>query len=409
MIKKTFIILVAFVMITSVNMVAIFATNINDLQQQKNDINKQKEEKEAEKDQIEEEKSAVMSEIQELTAQITSYELEIEDLNNQIKDLEVQIAETEVKLVEAQEKVDHQNKMLQKRIVALYEAGETTFLDVLLNSRDITEFVTNYYIVAEIATIDAEMLQTLENSKKEIEEAKKLLDENKNKIEIAKNEKETKANAIKVIQAEKQSKVNALTAEEKALQQEIDQHVKDYKEIQKQIDEMLSSNPSDVISNPGTPSSYGYIFPVQGLGISSINNKNYPSYPEHTGTDININVRGKNVVAVKDGTVVISTALYGSIPTYDSSGNYLGSYRSYGEYILINHHDGTMTLYAHLYPNSRKVSKGDKVVQGQIIGTVGNTGNCRPRPTPSNPYNGTHLHFEVKLNGRSVNPLPYLI
>ena len=41
--------------------------------------------------------------------------------------------------------------------------------------------------------------------------------------------------------------------------------------------------------------------------------------------------------------------------------------------------------------------------QGQIIGTVGNTGNCQPRPTPSNPLNGTHLHFEVRINGKCVN------
>ena len=46
--------------------------------------------------------------------------------------------------------------------------------------------------------------------------------------------------------------------------------------------------------------------------------------------------------------------------------------------------------------------------QGQVIATVGNTGNCQPRPSASNPYNGTHLHFEVRINGRCVNPIPYL-
>ena len=104
--------------------------------------------------------------------------------------------------------------------------------------------------------------------------------------------------------------------------------------------------------------------------------------------DVNINVKGKNVVAVKDGTVVKSLALKRSD----------GSYRSYGEYIVINHHDGTMTLYAHMLEGSRKVSKGDNVVQGQVIGTVGNTGKST----------GTHLHFEVLIKGSPVNPIPYL-
>ena len=67
-----------------------------------------------------------------------------------------------------------------------------------------------------------------------------------------------------------------------------------------------------------------------------------------------------------------------------------------------------MTLYGHMKPGSRTVSAGQKVKQGQVIGTVGNTGNCKPRPTASNPTQGTHLHFEVRIKGLPVNPIPYL-
>lgn len=413
MIKKIFVILIVFIMVLSTNVAVIFAATKSELENEKSSIDTQIQEKKSEINQIEEEKSEIMKEVQALTAEISTYETEIEELNGQISELNAKIGETEIKLKEAEEKCEQQNINLQKRLVALYEAGETSYLDVLLNSKDISNFVTNYYLVSEIATIDAELLEQLENSKKEIEEAKQVLDESKSKVEEAKKEQETKANQLKSAQWAKQDKVNGLTDEEKELQKEIEQYEKDKQDLQRQINAIIaannaSSSSSSTVVTSGTPSSYGYIFPIQGLGLNNISNKNYPSYAGHTGVDININTVGKNVVAVKSGTVEISTALTGSIPTYNSAGQYLGSYRSYGEYILINHHDGTMTLYGHMYPGSRRVSKGDKVVQGQVIGTVGNTGNCYPRPTASSPYNGTHLHFEVRVNGKCVNPIPYL-
>ena len=119
----------------------------------------------------------------------------------------------------------------------------------------------------------------------------------------------------------------------------------------------------------------------------------YPSYAGHTGVDINRGVTGKSVVAVKDGTVVKSTALKNSN----------GSYRSYGEYIMIAHNDGTLTVYAHMLAGSRTVFENQTVKQGQVIGTVGSTGNST----------GNHLHFEVRvltsaLKYKTVNPIPYL-
>lgn len=444
MIKKVFIIFLVLSIILTGNIAIVFAVTTNELKNKQNNLDSQIEEKKDEIEQIETQKSAIMTEVQALTAEISAYQFEIENLNTELKEVEAKISETEVRLKEAEEKCEEQNEMMQKRLVALYEAGETNYLDILLNSKDVSNFVTNYYLVSEIATIDAELLQQLENTKREIEEAKRVLDESRNKISNIKAEKETKANQLVSVQQAKQAKIAGLNNEERALQKEIDQYENDKLDLQRQINSIVaeekakaerekknkisSSNSTSTTtsrSNSGTSSSSnlgnsssqpvssrvsdsGFIFPVQGLSTGNISNKSYPSYPGHTGTDININTVGKNVVAAKGGTVVISTALHGDIPTYNSSGAYLGSYRSYGEYILINHHDGTMTLYGHLYPGSRKVSSGQSVSQGQVIGTVGNTGNCFPRPTASSPYNGTHLHFEVRVNGTCVNPLRYL-
>ena len=84
--------------------------------------------------------------------------------------------------------------------------------------------------------------------------------------------------------------------------------------------------------------------------------------------------------------------------------------RTYGTYVVIEHEGGYRTYYAHL--KSKTVSVGDRVSQGDIIGYSGNTGRVSPSPTKSDPYAGTHLHFEIRkyISGSyvRVNPKNYL-
>lgn len=83
---------------------------------------------------------------------------------------------------------------------------------------------------------------------------------------------------------------------------------------------------------------------------------------------------------------------------------------TYGTYVVIDHGNGYLTYYAHL--KSKTVSVGDRVSQGDIIGYSGNTGRVSPSPTKSDPYAGTHLHFEIRkyISGSyvRVNPKNYL-
>lgn len=95
---------------------------------------------------------------------------------------------------------------------------------------------------------------------------------------------------------------------------------------------------------------------------------------QHTGIDINA-ATGADVLAAQSGTVIVST--------YDGG---------WGNYIIINHGNNRLTLYAHM--NSRTVERGDSVVRGQVIGQIGNTGIS----------SAPHLHFELRENGKPVNP-----
>lgn len=388
--KRKILTIILITILLASNMLIAYAANKTELEQQNSDLDKKQKEKENELSHVEENLTGIMADIQELTEKITSYENEIYELDLQISDLQDKISEAEENLKQAEDDYEHQKELFEKRLVASYKRGKTSYLDVLLSSTSVIDFISKYHTVEVIAEYDNNLLNEIEKNKQAIEEAKTTLENSKAEVETLKNNKQATANSLKSSQATKQSYMNELTSEQKALQDELDQIEKDKQEIQRTLAEIArkeaASGGTTIIN--GSPSAYGYIFPVAGLGLSNINNKNYPSYSGHTGVDVNINVVGKSVVAVKSGTVVTSKALRNSN----------GSYRSYGEYIVINHHDGTMTLYAHMLSGSRKVQEGDTVAQGQVIGTVGSTGNST----------GPHLHFEVRVNGYCVNPLPYL-
>lgn len=352
----------------------IFAITSTELKQQEDDLDKKIQETNDELDGVHSQMSKELEKINSLNAEISSYQTEIDYLN-------VEIDSKQIAITEQEEKYKEQNKLLEKRLVALYESGTTTYLDMLLSSESLSDFISKYYLVAQLAEYDQELLERIETTKKQIENDKATLESSKQELE---NKKKTLSNSINT----KKVLVSNLSAEEADLQQQLEEFEKDKREIQSELAKIAAEESSNKTYNYSSPSEYGYIFPVKGCSKSNINKLVFPSYVGHTGVDVNISVKGKNVVAVKDGTVVKSLAL--------KRAN--GTYKSYGEYIVINHHDGTMTLYAHMLEGSRKVFNGDKVSQGQVIGTVGNTGKST----------GTHLHFEVLIKGSPVNPIPYL-
>ena len=393
----------------------VYAASSSELKGDLDDKNSEISAKKEQIDQKERELNSALSEVQSLQSQINDYEAEISELESQISTVQTQISEKESNIAIKQKEFEETQELFEKRLVAIYQAGDTSYLELMLSSQDLSDFISKYYLVSELATCDKNLIETIRTAKATLETEKEVLETSKITIETAKAEKEAKQAALETAKKDKDAKAAKLSAEDKALKAELDDLERESKEIQKAIEaaqkaeeEAKKNNGGGTTTTVSKPSACGYIFPVAGLSRANINNLRYPSYSGHTGIDVNINVRGKSIVAVKDGYVLISKATPGSIKNYDSNGKYVGSYSSYGEYVLIMHNDGTQTLYAHMKPGSRTVKAGDNVKQGQVIGVVGNTGNVSPRPSSSNPYAGTHLHWEVRVNGRCVNPIPYL-
>ncbi len=392
----------------------IFATSTSELQNKQSDIEDKINETNSEIAGVKSKMTDALNEVNRLNSEISTCETKISELELQIQSLTTQISDKQKNIEEQQAKYEEQQELLNKRLVAVYQSGNTTYLDVLLSSSSLTDFISKYYLIETLAASDTELLTRIQNLKVQIEQEKVDLENKKKEIETAKTIIEIQKTSVENLLRDKKSVVSNLTSEEKALQSQLDEFEQDKKEIQQEIaaenkrlaEEAAkkaaaqkannsSNNSSSNSSNNNStanPSSSGFICPLAGRTKSDITTGFY-GYKNHNGVDFARNskgaVAGLPVLAAKSGTVSISKALKRTD----------GSYKSYGEYIVINHGDGTLTLYAHMQAGSRKVQKGDYVSQGQVIGNVGSTGNS----------SGPHLHFEVRnSSGGYLNPTNYL-
>ena len=133
----------------------------------------------------------------------------------------------------------------------------------------------------------------------------------------------------------------------------------------------------DEPSTAPRPSSGGrFAWPVRGIVVSVFG---FRSGRQHAGLDI----------SAREGTPIRASAA--GVVTFSD-----GTSGGYGNMVLIDHSDGFVTAYAHNRDNL--VSAGARVNQGDVIATVGATGNAT----------GPHVHFEIRRRGRAVNPRPYL-
>ncbi len=378
--KKMICFMLVFVMATSIPMMSIAAKSQSELQSDLNTTQQEIKEAEAEQEQVQQQLSEAMQDIAELSTQIQNYEVEIGTLNSQIRDLEENLAETQKNLEEAEDNCEEQEELLKERLIVLYEAGEYSYLDVLFNSTSLVDLISNYYLITEIAESDTEMLQKLEDSKKQIEYSKQVLEGDKAELEKAKETKVAKSQALESAKSEKNKQVAALNDEEKALQEKIDQYQKDVEDLEEQIRKAATTTNSEINSSYNGS---GMIWPTPNCRYitSPYGSRIHPVYGYqgfHTGMDIGANNRSA-VVAVQDGVV--------SLASWNGG---------YGNCVMINHGGGISTLYGH---GSKIVVKaGQTVKQGDVIMYVGSTGVS----------SGPHLHFEVRKNGSHVEPSQYL-
>ena len=357
------------------------------LQSEKNDLQNKIDDAKEQKTKVKLEISKSLQDIEDLNDSIDDNQDKLDDLNNDLKNLSDEISQLKSELEEAEKQYDAQEDLLKDRISAQYEAGDITYLDVLLNSKGFSDFLSNYFLVSEVLENDSELLTNIENKKTKIEKDKQSLEDKQKDLKTKKAEQEKIQVLLNNQKVQKQNKVSALSDEEKNLQKSIEEYTKEINRVEKQIRDAANKagnkyngniSGSGVLAWP-LPSSYGRSRITSYFGHREQPVAGASTY--HRAIDIGVPI-GTSVYAAADGYVV--TTGYSSIR---------------GNYIMVKHADNLYTFYQHL--KSVAVPAGRNVSKGQTIAYSGNTGIG----------SGPHLHFEVRTSpnyGSEVDPLKYL-
>ena len=248
-------------------------------------------------------------------------------------------------------------------------------------------------MVEQISENDTKLINTVKDTKQQIENSKTQLEENKASLENIKQSEVAKKSELDATKKEKEQAVAKLSNEDKEVQSKIEEMRSEDSKIRAAIakaerEANRTSSRGDSGSRSPSSNPGGFIYPVPAAYKKVTSGMYYSESKRYHGAyDFgSAGIAGQPVYAVKDGTVIYTANLT----------------NSYGTHVIIRHSSGLYTLYAHGQAGSLSVSVGQKVSQGQQIMRVGSTGNS----------SGPHLHFEVRVGsggyGDRVNPGAYL-
>lgn len=373
---------------------------LEDLESQISDINDQI-------DLLDERMDVLNGDIDSLQESIDLTTSDINVINSQIAEIEAQIAETDALMDETRE-------MLLLRIRESYMSGEASTLELLFSSGDISSFFARKELVTRVSEEDSLLIAELTAKVAQLDELQTQLETQKTELETKKTQLDSQMDTLNDRQSDlessittqqgKKSEATKKQDEVKYLLTELDKDSEAYKKtiarqrkereaLEAEIDEYIRKHgstqgdtPDEEYNNDGD-----MLWPVAGETRLTAT---YPSYSDgspHWGIDIvksDGNTRGQPFRAAQGGEVIIAK----------NDGNWNSGF---GNYCVVDHGDGTQTLYAH--SDGLVVKEGQIVQKGEKLGAIGATGNVT----------GPHLHFEVRVKKADgsvsrVNPLNYV-
>lgn len=352
----------------------------------------------------------LQKQISELTVKIRESGEKIESLNAQIEEKQKQI---DAKLEEIEDRLD----LLRERLRTIYVAGDISTLEIILQAKDFSDFIDKMELVQSISSYDDKLIKGLQSEMDQISDVQQQLKDDKASVEAEKKRLEENKTEVNRLSEENTAIIQELRAERKDTQEAIKDNNARQNELERALEEYnkemaaqyraerirlaqeraqalaearargeLPDDAEIVVHSDGN-----FVWPCPGFTYLTSTFDEWRGVRNHGAIDIaGYNIYGAKVIAAWDGIVITTNETcihdYGKETSCGCGGGF-------GNYVMIDHGDGRVSIYAHMcevvaYP-------GQQVEAGQLIGYVGSTGYST----------GPHLHFELRYNGERYDPL----
>lgn len=330
-------------------------------------------------------KGDIESKVTELNQQLIDISARITDLENQLTAKSEDIQETKDELAGAKEREAQQYADMKVRIQFMYENGQTSYLEALLSSRNISEFLNSADYIAQIQSYDRQKLTEYQDTVESIVNLEAQLEQEYTDLEALKSTVESNKATVAAMMRQKESELADISGDIEDAQSDADYYAAELQAQEELIAAIKRAEAekaaAGVEEHPYTGGAFRWPCPSSTRVTSDYGTRVSPmsgASSNHKGIDIGAS-SGADIIAAADGTVTAAS--------YSSAA---------GNYVMIDHGGGLYTVYMHA--SSLLVSPGQTVSAGDVIAKVGSTGIST----------GSHLHFGVSLNGSYVSPWSYL-
>lgn len=318
-----------------------------------------------------------------IDSQIANTKQQIDLLDAQVASVEAQIGQAQTAVDEKKAAIEDTREKLGVRLRAIAKRGNVSTLQMLMDTENYADYLLKSKAMKIIAERDQATMDAYEAEMEKISAEQKILEEKRVDLETMRAASMKKKKELDTLYAAAQAEVRKLQSTVNGYDAQLEAKQKEMEATEAEITKLIQNTAST-----GKYNAKMMYWPVPTVrAISSVFGTRWGTM--HRGIDIAngpVPIYGQNIVAAADGTVIYanSTSVWGG---------------GYGYYCIIDHGVDSQgrsvtTLYAHC--SKMYATVGQKVVGGKtVIAKAGSTGNVT----------GPHLHFEVRLNARSVNPL----